>query len=436
MKLASDDLDKCLDNDSRMLILDLAKKLLKRREQMQRYHTVNLDTFKEVLDNHDATKPIISKNHSKADDLRPIWVRQRKWERSIKVSDNKVILNDGSYDKVEFWHYYNSTSIGTDHKDYYNRYKPSLKVIERTCPILWKKDRKGNEFVRVRNGSGMGAHSSRYSFLENMLPLGLRFLIENGKQYVVRTRSTKTYDYMSGVPQEAKHFIPKSNYNPAFAHDFYPNDTTMNRSHYKWGQIKDDHKYLWFKRVDPNKLSSHPSGWELCGSEYQFIPAKMRVNKSRKEKLRPHIERFYSYVCAMYPLILTADDGNNYNSYHSHSKTSNDLLAYFREYRAERGLPEDGNGRNLFYWDWSGKSDFVEHVIKTQEHEALQPLAEYYIRGSDLRFSVMDEEMIGPDGSPLNIIDNKKVRNQFNSFINKALELTKRTSEDKVRVVK
>ena len=72
-----------------------------------RYHTVQANTFAEVAKLYHTVKPIISKNHSGKDDLRPVGVRSRKWERIIKVNDQKYILNDGEVDQINFWPHWN-----------------------------------------------------------------------------------------------------------------------------------------------------------------------------------------------------------------------------------------------------------------------------------------------------------------------------------------
>ena len=129
-----------------------------------RYHRVQgINTFAEIEDKYNSVKPLVSKNHTKEQDVRPIGARQRKWERIIKVNNNKYILNNGEMDTVLFWNWYGEE---------YAPFVPTMKELEIVAPIVWTRKRDGahrrwTEYVKIRNGIGGGAHSSHYTFLEN-----------------------------------------------------------------------------------------------------------------------------------------------------------------------------------------------------------------------------------------------------------------------------
>ena len=63
-----------------------------------------------------------------------------------------------------------------------------MQEVEALAPIVWSIDDEGNEFIKVRNGSGGSAHVSRYTFLEHNLPIDMDFLVDNGKQYILMGR--------------------------------------------------------------------------------------------------------------------------------------------------------------------------------------------------------------------------------------------------------
>ena len=92
-----------LDDETKEFLKELCEDILRRKKMSYRYHTVQANTFAEVAKLYNTVKPVVSKNHSKEDDLRPVGVRSRKWERIIKVNDQKYILNDGECDPIGFW---------------------------------------------------------------------------------------------------------------------------------------------------------------------------------------------------------------------------------------------------------------------------------------------------------------------------------------------
>ena len=55
----------------------------------------NFASFKDVVKHYENIKPLVSKLHTREDDIRPIGDRNRKWERIVKVSRNCYALSDG-----------------------------------------------------------------------------------------------------------------------------------------------------------------------------------------------------------------------------------------------------------------------------------------------------------------------------------------------------
>ena len=67
---------------------------------VMRTYAPTLNTFSDVEKLYNITKPLVSKNFSKSQDVRPVWSRTRKWERIIKINKNEYLINDGTFDVI------------------------------------------------------------------------------------------------------------------------------------------------------------------------------------------------------------------------------------------------------------------------------------------------------------------------------------------------
>jgi len=357
-----------------------------------RYQSPTLNTFAEVAKLYHTVKPIVSKNHKKEDDLRPIGSRGRKHERIIKVNDQKYILNDGEVDPIPFWRGYNHHNASR---------LPTMQEVEALAPMVWSIDDEGNEFMKVRNGSGEIAHATRYTFLENTLPQCMSFIITSGKQYV-EVRS-------GGVPQLP--LVPNSRLYPTTNY-FLP------KSEYFWKQAssKDDGRQLHFTKPANSKF------WVIQGNTFTFSPPKKRIDKKRKADLKDAIESMWDYISAMWTLI---DVGNGGYSWNKHQENKKEMDTH---YHAWLGQPSE----NLtHWWDWKGKGDFIAHVFQTEDHPCRVTILDMFVYDSDLvniklgRLTNFDErEQLS------------RVRNQYNRWVNKALELDYIHSEKSIVEVK
>ena len=112
---------------------------------------MSIDTFDEAAKHYAETRPIVSCNHTKEQDIRPIGERRRKWERIEHVNRNKYVLHDMLPCATEW---------GTPY-------------LARP-PVVWER-RNGREQVTVRGAVRSGGDTSRYNFLRTWLPMGLRF---------------------------------------------------------------------------------------------------------------------------------------------------------------------------------------------------------------------------------------------------------------------
>lgn len=93
-------------------------------------------SFDAVAKHYDSIKPVVSKYHTREEDIRPFGSRRKKFERIEKVSDNKYAIHDGS------WRVNN-------------------------IPMVWERTKRG-DILTVR--TGMAYNNFRIAFLNYALP--------------------------------------------------------------------------------------------------------------------------------------------------------------------------------------------------------------------------------------------------------------------------
>ena len=234
------------------------------------WHNNYLNTFDKVAAAYDAIKPLRGK--LAPHNVRPLGDRARKWERIKKINNNCYLLMDGYYsgdDVFPTWYY--GGEVG----------KPTEAEMINLAPIVWRRHRDGTTTIKVRNGTGQGAHVGRYSFLDRHLPNGMRFIIRNGKHFVSLYGAEY---YLAKSKTAAKCALPKSEH--------------KNR----WNSYltaRDDGVALTF-RVD-DKISFVDGGKKLP------VPPKVRVDKKAKAKMKDAIAEFREWAFIMYPLLPVKD---------------------------------------------------------------------------------------------------------------------------------
>jgi hypothetical protein len=122
-----------------------------------------LSSFDQVAKAHDEIKPIGGAR--KAENIKPLGERRYWWNRVVKVSDTKYILCDGHWA-------FNNTNTNLD-------------TVEQTAPIVWER-REDGDYMTVRSHMNDGTSVSRYTFVANHLPIGMRFdwFTTTGKHFV------------------------------------------------------------------------------------------------------------------------------------------------------------------------------------------------------------------------------------------------------------
>ena len=343
-------------------------------------YSKGLDSFWHVQRRYNDTKPLVSKYHKKEDDLRPAHRRDRKWEHIVKLSPTCYALCDGGYgDPVFTRTYAGRNPIPTSKADKHN-----------LSPIVWEiqpqPDGSYLETVKVRNGSGNHAHTSRYQFLAEFLPTSLRYSGgTDGRQYIK----------IAGV-EGAKYYLPKSRSVDATQWDYYRN--SKNSQYWaEYYQREDDRKYLVFARnaYVPDPIHSITdlvfSDWVLVSPEFKPVNPKSRVDKKRKKELKPYLDEFWRWGCVMAHLLPVTD-----------WEYVRDAKATLRQHNVLQG----GVWANHYSFD----GDKVQEIITTSDHELRVPLLALFTLRSDIRCARTPE-------------DAKRVRAHFNRWVNGACGL-------------
>lgn len=210
------------------------------------YYAIN--DFDGVKKNYEETPVLVSKYHTANQDIRPIANRSRKWERTIKVSDNSYALADGNY------------------TDIFNRHNMTDEFIHDMCPILWER-REDGDYVRIRNVNRHHTVHGRLRFLSWFLPRGLEATARNGRLFVISK--------WDGV----EHYLPK---------------TTMQWDYSnKVLEVGDDGMFLWFKHTGDKKFER----------ANVIEAASTRIDIARKKRLKPYAKEFFDWACIMRNMI-------------------------------------------------------------------------------------------------------------------------------------
>mgnify|MGYP003136750890 CR=1 FL=1 len=346
----------------------------------------SVEDFAQMAENYNTTKPVVSKNHTREDNIRPVGRRSRKHEHMIKVSAYKYMIYDGycaGDPKFSAWG---------------DKVPPTEKETLALAPIVWTLSPKGDiETIRIRNGSGNYAHCSRYTFLENTLPLGLRFIVHNGKQY---------------ISNGTQYLLPKSRYNP-----FYPPNAYNTLQNGFPMSVKDDKKYLTFAR----KVGSDRYDWKVIGDTWTIQHERKRVDTKYKAKIKPHADVFYKWLDVMHSFIMP-DFSNSPNQWRER-----------REY-VEKAVEElngflstgDATSRHQYTgYGWTHPRHIErpkeQHgkllkIMSTDQHPMRMQLGVDFLRNVDFA----------------NITSGSEVRAKYNSYVNKVFGLVGTLSDEKI----
>ena len=341
---------------------------------MSVYDMPRLDNFSAVAKHYDSIKPVISKRHTREQDVRPLGDRNRKWERVSKLSDDCYAYYDGDMgDPIQYSEYHN---MGKDIPD---------EGCEALAPIMWTREKGGwnREILRVRNGSGSGAHNGRYSFLERALPREFNFVVDNGKQFVI----------LDGT----RYFLPKSDY---YSWGWHRDKTTVQ---------KDDCKYLEFER-------SPGEGWKVKTNSFTYVPPRVLVDKERKKKFKPAMDSYYNWLLVMAPMFrehfedfkYDYHDQKSQDRYQAKHRLAREKMEELIEYAKEQGWAD----QNVQLWSFEMKGDHALIIMEDEEHPMRMHMAWSML---------VDSPLFSEDES-----ERKKFRAHYNRWINKVCGFNKK----------
>jgi len=228
-------------------------------------YNVNMTSFEEVEKRYASIKPLGGRVN-KGKDIRPIADRARKWESIRKISDSCYVLDDGDCFYSTWGHYTDKEKV-------------------QLAAIVWRRHKDGTETVTIRNGSGYLAHTSRYSFLDRFIPIGLRFECTYGKQFITNASST------TGINQRI--YLAKSNWVGKYLGD--------NANMYNKRAQRDDGVALVFRR---KSRPVNVLGWEFeSGGKEIPRPPRTQVIKSLKAKHKKDLEELWTWMVAIQPVM-------------------------------------------------------------------------------------------------------------------------------------
>ena len=297
-----------------------------------------------------------------SDDIRPIGDRRRKWERIHKFSRNCYGLFDGGVgDPKTQW--WNCSDLNVTDAE-----------AKSMAPVLWWRDEYGSDHVRFRNETGAGAHNSRYKFLSMAMPAGISFEIRNGKQFIVYGGD--------------KYFLAKGTRVPS---------TWLNAHANFWLQhcgsptTIDDGVAIAFVR-----FAEYTRGWKFDGGGKDMPqPPRTLVDTKTKAKYKEDIQQFWDWLCVVTPMLPVKD-----------WDYLRDKKSELREYtQSVVGLDNLEIGRTTL--PEVALQIIMDYNSPLRVNMALEFLKRSYIT------SVQTEE------------DIKKVRSQYNRWINKTLGFNK-----------
>jgi len=204
-------------------------------------------SFDNVVKRYDSTKPVVSKYHTRDDDIRPFGNRRKKFERIEKISNNKYVLHDGNW-------------------------RSSGRMVSTSnTPMVWERTKRG-DVLTIRTGAKHD--SARIAFLNYALPPVLE---------LCKALEGHNIRIFAGHP----------------SHRLLPGHTLVSpespvSTHYLPRCSRGDEEY--------NLQFLHRGNTFECISGGYPIPRK-RVNKAKKAALKVPLAEFYAWVCDIGKLL-------------------------------------------------------------------------------------------------------------------------------------
>jgi len=289
--------------------------------------------------------------------------RRKKWERIVKVNDNCYALLSG-FDRSDalrnMW-YMRGRELDL-----------SPEEVRYWAPIVWErhpdlKDRFGDpvETVTVRGITRSHDHA-RLKFIRSYLPTA----IDMPDSSTVRMDDVRMY-------------LPRTNESD-----------------------DGDKNFMVFER----NTSAWGPRFYLASEEFARPKIQSRINKELKAKIKPHMDAFYEWVCAMAPILPSAPSwasSADIDDYHERASK-------YREYRMNQTKKLVDAG--VIEGSWNGRfvPERTIEAIVTEDTELRLALAVLFLETSELQKCKTKEDF-------------KYARTQYNRWINKVCGLVTTT---------
>jgi|TARA_R100001510_G_scaffold57780_1_gene67718 hypothetical protein len=322
-----------------------------------------LNTFKEVEWNYTCTNPVVSKYHTKEQDIRPLGNRRKKWERIVKVNNNCYALLSG-FDRSDALR-----------NRWYMRGREldlSPEEVRHWAPIVWERhpdleDRFGDptETVTVR-GTTRSHDQARLKFMRSYLP----------SEIDMPDSSTVRMD-------DIRMYLPRTNESD-----------------------DGDKNFMVFER----NTSAWGPRFYVASEEFVRPKIQSRIDKELKAKIKPHMDAFYEWVCAMAPILPSAPSwasSADVDDYHERA-------AKYREYRMNQTKKLVDVGVMTGFWNAKFVPERTIEAIVTEDTELRLALAVLFLETSELQKCKTKEDF-------------KYARTQYNRWINKVCGLVTTT---------
>ena len=350
---------------------------------------MRIESFDIAARVYESIPPVVSKYHPKEQDVRPLGNRAAKHNRIIKVNDHCYALVDQNNKDDTLWH----------------DGKPTPASVVEWAPIVWKRElvnpnsviekNRWADFIQVR-GVRWGHDNQRIKFLRTYLPYSISNI---GSGYVWFDGKWTTVPWQPPIGKlysgESDNFLRFKLTNTSGGPSWDPRWRTYN-----------------FRAVLEN-----------VGRTFVHPKVHNHIDKELKAKIKPHMDSFYEWICAMAPLLpqpprwSTAYSPNSSND--EYKQDYHNRAQKYREYRANNSnkLLEAGLVRS----SWNAKKSFIpEKVIEaivTENTELRLALASMFLEDSELQSCKTKEDF-------------KYARTQYNRWINKVCGLVKTTYDE------
>ena len=333
----------------------------------------SFNTFEDVVNHYENTKPIKEKGHGTSRNVRPIGDRARKWENIQKISRNCYAIT-GGYERgnklFRYWGYNTSEQVNGKWVVKYRDYGARL---EDYAPIVWRKRKDGTVTVTINNVTGTHYSISHYSMIERHTPNGMGFVHNgSGKQYIrlINNGTVPGYRYSSENKQPDDYYLAKKK--------------TVPRA--EWRQHKDSDAawYKWMRQTDDNSALTFRQKsigvWEHDGISGRSLPKGPKVNKELKSKFKPAMDKLFEWGMAMTPLLPLEFEYNRVKTAEMHDyfceREGLNKWAPWRPEWAREILKDENHPYRLNFWvmfasstsdGWYMNQSFAIKEIQTED---------------------------------------------------------------------